>query len=109
MSFKLTTDQVRAGTKTVTRRLGWWTLKPGTVLNACVQCQGLKLGERVEVIRQIRVVGTLTELLQDLSPEDVEREGFPGMTPTQFVEMFCRTHKGCDPDTVVNRIEFEYV
>ncbi len=29
--------------------------------------------------------------------------------PSEFVEMFCKTHKGCTPETEVTRIEFEYV
>ena len=109
MSFMLTTDQVRNGTKTVTRRMGWWNLKPDTVLNACVQCQGLKLGQRVEVIRQIRVVNTTHTRLDRITPADMIREGFPRLSRAAFVEMFCKSHKGCTPDTIVNRIEFEYV
>ena len=55
MSFMLTTEQIRNRTKTVTRRLGWQFLKTGDVLNACVKCQGLKPGETVERLCQIRV------------------------------------------------------
>ena len=29
MSFSMTTEAVRNRTKTVTRRLAWWDLKPG--------------------------------------------------------------------------------
>lgn len=28
--------------------------------------------------------------------------------PSAFVAMFCATHKGCTPETVVTRIEFDY-
>lgn len=34
MSFALTTDQVKDRVKTVTRRNGWWFLKPGDIVNA---------------------------------------------------------------------------
>ena len=29
MSFSMITDQILCGTKTVTRRFGWWWLRPG--------------------------------------------------------------------------------
>jgi len=108
MSFFLTTEQVRAGTKTVTRRLGWGFLRPGDLLMACVKCQGLKKGEAIERIRPIRVVSTRWEPVAAITKEDVAREGFPDMTPAGFVEVFCR-EMGVGPDTLVNRIEFEHV
>jgi len=109
MSFMLTTDQVRARTKTVTRRVGWWNVKPGEILNACVQCQGLRKGEKIEVIAQIRVVSARGEPLLAITPEDVAAEGFPGWSPEEFMGMFMPTHTGVQPETLVNRIEFEYV
>lgn len=115
ISFSLTTAQVRAKTKTVTRRLGWRALKVGDVLNACVKCMGLKKGERPEVICQIRVTNVWRESLRNLfmptsyGKEECAREGFPQMTPGQFYEFFCRSHKGCNTATVVTRIEFEYL
>ena len=63
MSFCLTTPQVRAGTKTVTRRIGWWNLKPGELLMAIEKGQGLKKGEHVTRIRPIRVVTVRRERL----------------------------------------------
>jgi len=115
ISFSMTTNQVRNRTKTVTRRMGWANLKPGTILNACVKCMGLKKGEKPERICQIRVLSVCREslLLLDLCTEysdaEMEREGFPGHPPDEFVGMFCRSHKGCTPDSVVTRIEFEYL
>ena len=108
MSFMLTTDQIRNRTKTVTRRLGWWYLHSGTTIMACVKCQGLKKGEKVEKITPIRILNTAWTRLQTITPEDVIREGFPEMTPAEFVTMFCREMR-CTPETVVCRIEFEYV
>lgn len=52
----LTTDQVRNRTKTVTRRLGWKFLQPGDIVNAVKKGMGLKKGEKVEVLGQIKVV-----------------------------------------------------
>lgn len=28
--------------------------------------------------------------------------------PSEFVSMFCASHKGCIPETIITRIEFEY-
>lgn len=116
ISFALTTEQVRSQTKTVTRRLGWAGLKPGTLLQPVVKCMGLKRGETVERIGgPIRVVSVEREPLRAMqraairgfgNPETV-REGFPSMTGDEFVQMFCR-HNGCAPDAEVTRIEFEY-
>lgn len=115
ISFALTTDQIRAGTKTVTRRMGWRNLKPGTLLSPVKKGMGLKPGEKVERLRgPIRVIGVNHERLRMLldSPiygqRECVREGFPDYTPASFIDMFCRSHKGCMPESVVTRIEFEY-
>ena len=116
ISFALTTDQIRNRTKTVTRRLGWENLKPGQMLNACVKCMGLKPGEQIQRLGQIRVVRVTREplfaMMRDRAygKKEAEREGFPHMDGEQFVEMFCahmRPRHGCN--TRVTRIEFEYV
>lgn len=108
MSFALTTDQILARTKTVTRRLGWLCLRNGDSVQAVKKCMGLKPGEKLERLCVIRVVGVTRVPLCAITPEDCAREGFPSMTPTEFVEFFCKTHKGCTPDTIVTRIEFDY-
>jgi hypothetical protein len=108
MSFALTTDQFKAQSKTVTRRLGWKGLKPGTRLMGCTKCQGLKPGEQLERLGEIEVVSVRREPLQDITQEDVEREGFPELRPSEFVGMFC-SHMGCEQWEDVTRIEFRYV
>lgn len=108
MSFMLTTEQVRNKTKTVTRRLGWDGLRPGTILNACEKCQGLKSGEKIKVICQIRVKLVRKQPLNYITLEDCKREGFPEMSPAEFVKFFC-DHNECTPRTLINRIEFEYL
>lgn len=109
ISFALTTEQVRNQTKTVTRRVGWMFLKKGDLLQPVVKGQGLKKGEAVEKIGgPILVVDVhREELLEGLSQSDVMREGFPGMSPREFAEMFC-AHNGCRPTSFVTRIQFEY-
>lgn len=109
MSFALTTAQVRAQSKTVTRRLGWKNLKPGTLIQPVVKGMGLKKGETVERIGgPIRVVSVRREPLKKISFADCLREGFPSMARYEFVEMFM-DHNKCDTATIVTRIAFEYV
>lgn len=108
MSFMLTKEQVRNRTKTVTRRNGWWNLKPGEVVYMYEKCQGLKKGEKSVIIGQMQVINTRPERLDAITPEECAKEGFPEMTPIEFVSMFCKTHKGVKPETFINRIEFEY-
>jgi hypothetical protein len=118
MSFSLTTEQVRDRSKTVTRRLGWWDLQPGTILQAVEKAQGLKKDEHVKPICLIRVTSSRDERLDSIErlgsmfgPIETAREGFPDLTPEQFVSMFIEHNKrdGVYPDTIVNRIEFEYL
>src|SRR3954449_12954490 len=45
LSVALTTQAVRERRKTVTRRLGWLFLKPGTRLTLCEKVQGRRPGE----------------------------------------------------------------
>jgi hypothetical protein len=113
MSFSMTTQAVYDREKTVTRRLGWNDLKPGTILNAVEKGMGLKKGEKVKRICQIRVVSVTREPLIDIQDayhgnSECIREGFPDMQPWEFADMFAK-HNGCDWGTIVNRIEFEYV
>ena len=115
ISFAFTTAQVRARLKTVTRRLGWATLQPGTELLAVSKGMGLKKGEQAEVLGVIRVVSVRRERLDDLvdparptyGEEEMAREGFPGMDPQDFMLKFFLEHQ--DPSEPVTRIEFEYV
>jgi hypothetical protein len=114
MSYALTTPQAYAQLKTVTRRLGWWTLKPDSLVQQVKKGMGLKKGEKIEKIHVIRIKEAAPELLSRLiedpqyGRQDVIREGFPWMSPEQFVEFFCKSHKGCTPHTEVNRIAFSY-
>lgn len=110
MSFMLTEGQIRDRSKTVTRRVGWRFLKPGQVLNACRKCMGLRKGEKVEVICQIRVVSVRREPLDYIrfEMEGTKSEGFPLWSSRKFIDFFCETHR-CGGDEQVTRIEFEYL
>lgn len=119
MSFALTTPQILEETKDVTRRLGWQFLKVGDLLRPVKKCMGLRPGEKLDVLRDpIIVVSLRREPLSRMTTEmeygyrECQREGFGAhpdyFEPSAFVAMFCATHKGCTPDTVITRIEFAY-
>jgi hypothetical protein len=113
ISFALTTPQFIAGTKTVTRRVGWRDLKSGDLLCAVEKGMGLGKGGKVKRLGTIRVVSATCERLDRMTAhlgygaKECALEGFPEMTPEQFVEFFCRTHKPLKPRQWVTRIEFE--
>ena len=98
ISFSLTLPQVRAGTKDVTRRCGWEHLNPGQVLHGIEKGQGLKKGEHVKFIRDVQVVSVRRERLDRIITEpiygleEVRREGFPELTPRQFVDKSANRH-----------------
>jgi hypothetical protein len=110
ISFALTTAQVLAGTKTVTRRHGWLGAQPGELLQGVRKGQGLRKGEKVERVRIIRVVDVRREPLSRLvddpeyGREEMRLEGFPGLHPQRFIDGYF----GGARDTVVTRIAFEY-
>jgi hypothetical protein len=115
MSFALTTAQILNQTKTVTRRLGWVRLKPGTLLQPIEKGQGLKKGESPTLIgAPIRVVNVRREPLERVAYgfEETAKEGFADhpqkQWPSAFMDFFCRSHKHCTPQTEITRIEFEY-
>jgi hypothetical protein len=130
ISFSATKKQFKAKKKHVTRRLGWLNLRPGRVLRGCEKCQGLKKGEHVVQMGNIKVIEVNQEPLFDIVarpvrpniPHDilenyasvpvheVELEGFPEFKNDgfAFIEMFC-TINNCDRNTEVTRILFDYV
>jgi len=113
-SFMLTKKQYRDQTKNVTRRNGWAFAKVGDIVNGCEKCQGLKKGEKIVKMGQHRFVDLRWEPLRQMidNPEygknEVVREGFPNMTPQEFVDMYCE-HNKCTPETMVHRMKFEYL
>lgn len=119
ISFMLTQQQILERTKTVTRRVGWEKLKAGELLRGVEKCMGLKPGERVTPLATIKILSVRREPLSAMTAdfkygsEECVKEGFgehPTLRlPNGFVEFFCGSHRGCMPDTVVTRIEFEYV
>lgn len=114
MSFAITTKQAREKTKTVTRRLGWWFLKPGDIVQQVEKGMGLKKGEKVKPIHLIRIVSTRKEPLDAMLCNvgygliECQKEGFPNKGPEWFVRMFA-AHNNCGTGINVNRIEYEYL
>lgn len=115
LSFALTTPQIRARTKTVTRRRGtFWSrvLKPGDLVQAVEKSQGIKRGGLVR-LGVIRIISVRVERLHEVGDagtdrDEARREGFPDLDASGFVAMFCK-HMGGDPEQIVTRIEFVYV
>lgn len=118
MSFALTTEQIMEGSKDVTRRLGWLFLKKGDLLRPVRKCMGLRPGEKIVVLTDpLRVVDVRREPLRAMTDdfeygiEECRREGFGNhpdyCNPDAFAEMFCATHKGCTPETMITRIVLE--
>ena len=108
MSFAMTTEQIKAGTKTVTRRFGWNFLKPLDVVWAVEKAMGLKKGEKIKKLRLLQIISIRKEPLNTITKADCILEGFPNLEPENFVKMIC-DHYRCKPDAVVNRIKFIYL
>lgn len=112
MAFSKTVEQMRNRTKTVTRRFGWWDLKPGTRLRAVERSRGLKKGESPVRICEIEVVSVKEEYVSDIefySNNEYAKEGFPGICFGEFVKILCGRDKPEYYDLTVNRVEFKYV
>lgn len=115
ISFMLTTPQFIDRSKDVTRRNGWRFLKIGEQLCGVEKSQGLGKGGKIKRLGIIRVVAVRPEPLQamlndlDYGHEECVREGFPNMSPAEFVAMFCASHHGVGPATNISRIVFAHV
>jgi len=116
ISVTLTEAQIVAQSKRVTRRMGWEKLLPGMHLQPVRKAMGLRKGEvQVRIGGPIAVTGVQREPLrrmlddQKYGRRECDLEGFPEMSPEEFVDMFCKSHKGCTPETLITRIEFDYV
>jgi hypothetical protein len=117
MSFALTTPQILDQSKTVTRRIGWATLTPGTLIQPVRKVMGRKKGEPVEYlgppIRVVRVSRQQLNLIEDdpgYGQKEMILEGFPAWEPWRFVDFFLNKTgaKQTVRTLVVTRIQFEY-
>ena len=117
ISFALTIDQIVSQTKTVTRRKNWWLnrdgrqlLKAGDILKPVDKVMGFKKGEKPELLgsHHIEIVSVRREKLSDITQFECLREGFPEMSPDDFIELYISANGG-DADQECTRIEFKYV
>jgi Helicase associated domain len=109
MAVSLTEAAVVDRSKTVTRRMGWRHIKPGDRLTLCRKVMGRRRGEPLVHITDVEVVSVRQEPLNAITGADCAREGFPHNTPDEFIAFFCRTHRGCHPNSIVTRIEWGYI
>lgn len=123
MSVSMTEQAVVERQKTVTRRKGWWLdkngrrlLRPGDHLTLCRKVMGRKPGEPLVKLAEVEVLAVTRETLDalyDMQPWDwgyeLEREGFPDLTPQVFVETYFVDAQGMSPEDEVTRIEWAYV
>src|SRR6185503_17624415 len=100
MSFLLTTPQMLAREKRVTRRIGWRFLAPGDLVQAVERARGVPR-DRLRRLAVLRVADVRVEPLRRLldQPEygevEVALEGFANHpefgSPPAFVAFFART------------------
>lgn len=124
MSCVLTTEAVRARTKTVTRRhvSTWKNLRPGDRLTLVEKAMGLPKGAKQVVLAEVEIVGVEIWPLEGVSlGDELVREGFPDMEPDDFVAMWAESHGygrgrlSCGAlrlellDVPVRRIEWRYL
>jgi hypothetical protein len=108
MSVSLTEAAVVERRKSVTRRIGWQFLKAGERLTLCRKVMGRRQGEPIVRLAEVEVVSVRRERLSQTTHDDVIREGFPDLTPSEFVWFFC-DHFGTKPYDEVTRIEWRYL
>lgn len=127
MSVSLTEQSVRDRTKTVTRRLGWWTdkngrrlLVAGDWLTLCPKVMGRR-GAPLERIVEVPVIDVRREPLWNITDEDVAAEAVPDL-PGRFDEhdaetglptaaAWCRWYAetmGIRQSELITRIEWVY-
>ena len=122
MSFALTEASFLDGTKTMTRRLGWWTdkngrrlLLPGDRITGCRKVMGRKKGDPLVRLGEAHVTAVYRQKLWDVTDRDVRREGVPAEmfdevdahgvpTPGAWVTWFCE-EQNCLPHHEVTVIE----
>lgn len=115
MSCALTLDQVRARTKTETRRAAttWANLKAGDRLLLIEKGMGLPKGARQVPVAVVEVVEVTVEPLAAIDEAGCTAEGFPRFTPADFCRFWLGSHGHnadlTDPaDVLVRVIRWRY-
>lgn len=109
MSFSATVEQMRDGSKTVTRRdpKTWQALRPGELVLAVEKAMGLRTGEKQTPIGVIRVLSNEVVTLADFDGAEARREGFT--SSADFFAVWRAMHGPWNLSDQVRRIEFEHV
>jgi hypothetical protein len=124
LSCNMTQEAVRARQKTVTRRLKMprWAQRPGKMnwnagegplvlivdRSRPAPARRQERGQRARGLAVVELLHAFHIPLTATSSSEVEREGFPGMTPAAFIERFCQAQH-CEPSARVARLEWRYL
>lgn len=113
MSVSLTLGAVQTRIKTVTRRHvhTWRNLKPGDQLTLIEKGMGLPKGAKQVVVARVEVVSVRVETIDQVTVQEVAREGLGNMSPTDFIAFWLKSHK-YDSDQLqapCRRIEWRYL
>lgn len=74
----------------------------------CPGCGRKAIYRRPRRLGFFRIVSIRRERLGEITPDDVLREGFPDLTPAEFIAFYCAPGRP-DPDREVTRIEFRRI
>ena len=92
--------------QTVFRCLLWDTAEIGDILTAVVNRRAQK--DDMQILGNIRLTNVRREQLDSITQEDVVKEGYLYLTPSQFIEAFMDHHR-CGPAQMITRLEFEHL
>lgn len=121
MACSLTIPQVRARSKLETRRswYTWTNLEPGDRLLLIEKGMGLRAGEKQVPLAVVEIAAVECQRLRDITQEQVAAEGFPEMTPAEFIAFWMDGHglrfggpgvrNVVSRDFVVRRIVWRYI
>jgi hypothetical protein len=112
MSVAFTEQAVRDRTKTVTRRKGWLSAKPGDRITLCRKIRGRKPDEPLERICDVEIVSVRREPLSrviDYGADEMRREGFPKLQPLDFIRQYFVEAQSMKVTDEVTRIEWRYL
>ncbi len=110
ISFAITPMQVFRCNKDVTRRNGWRHARVGQHLAGVLKAMGRKPGEKVVGIRPVVITAVSLQPLdtKHITQDECRREGFPDLTPDEFIALY-RRHMKPTADGLVTRIAFRYL
>lgn len=122
MSVAFTEQAVVDRLKVVSRRKGWWEdkrgrrlLEVGDRLTLCRKVMGRKPGEPLVRLAEVEVIHVRREPLYELlldggyGRDEMVREGFPGMSPVEFIARYFTAAQRIHVADDVTRIRWQYL